>query len=427
MTSRVTHHQRMPSGDAAWLHMDRPTNLMVINALWLFDQTIDRGRLREVIERRLLAGYPRFRQRAVEGRLPIVGTAWEDDPGFDLDHHLHRRGLAAPADQNALQALVGDLMASPLDHAKPLWDMYLIDGPATGCALFIRMHHCIADGISLAGVMLSLTDSEPNGAAEPLDPPRPARAGLLTTLAAPAGGALALASTLAHEGVETLVHPRRLTMLGRNGAREASALVRLLSLPPDANSSLRGELGTSRRVAWTSPLDLEVIKHIAHDQEATVNDVLLAAVSGALRRHLLSRGEAAPSLRAIVPFNLRPPGRAIPRELGNHFGLVFLDLPVNIPSRRQRLRAVKQRDGCDQAVTRRAADLRGTAGYGSRAGRGRDSRHRSVLVEGHRGRDQRPRPARRGLPRRYACPGRAGVGADIRHRRHEREHPQLPG
>ena len=95
-------------------------------------------------------------------------------------------------------------------------------------------------------------------------------------------------------------------------------------------------------MAWTGPLDLEQIKQIAHSQQATVNDVLLAAVSGALRRYLLSLGEPAQRMRAIVPFNLRPLDRPIPRELGNRFGLVFLELPVDLSERRGRLRAVKR-------------------------------------------------------------------------------------
>ncbi len=345
MTSSTTHRQRMPSADAAWLHMDRPTNLMVINAVWLFDERLDVSRLREVIEQRLLRPYPRFRQRVVEGR--VGGAHWEDDPTFDIDHHLHRRGLPAPGDQAALQALVGDLMAAPLDHAKPLWDWYVVDGPGDGGALIIRMHHCIADGISLARVMLSLTDAAPESDEEWSEPDAADHHhGPLHAITAPAASVLSatrsVASTLAHEGLETIVHPRHLAELTETAAREVSALTRLVFLPPDADTSLRGALGTSRRVAWTSPLDLVQIKDIAHAQGATVNDVLLTAVSGALRRHLLSQGERAPSLRAIVPFNLRPPDLPIPRELGNRFGLVFLDLPVNLANRRARLRAVKR-------------------------------------------------------------------------------------
>ena len=350
MATSRTLRQRMPIADAAWLHMGRPTNLTVINAVWLFDEPLELSRLREVLQRRLVTPYPRFRQRVVEGRLPLAGAHWEDDPTFDIEHHLHRRGLAAPGDEAALQALIGDLMGAPLDQAKPLWDMYLIDGPGDGCALFMRVHHCVADGIALARVMLSLADSATDGEADE-QPPRVAGPdhGALGALIAPAtsivSASRAGATVLAHEGLHAVAHPRHLAELVRSVERETAALIRLVFLPADADTSLRGELGTSRRVAWTAPLELERIKTIARTQEATVNDVLLAAVSGALRRHLLSRGERAPRLRAIVPFNLRPADLPIPRELGNRFGLVFLDLPVDVSDRRRRLRAVK--DGMD--------------------------------------------------------------------------------
>ncbi|HEX7610670.1 MAG TPA: wax ester/triacylglycerol synthase domain-containing protein, partial [Solirubrobacteraceae bacterium] len=187
----------LSSADAAWLHMDRPSNLMVINTVLLFDKQLDWARLREVLRTRLVAPHRRFRQRVVEGRL-ARGPRWEDDPEFDVARHLHRRGLAAPGGEAALQALAGDLASAPLDRAKPLWETYLIDGPREGCAVIVRMHHCIADGISLANVMLSLTDSAPGPAPAPsAHRPAPSRSAVQSVLHAPvelagsAAGALA--------------------------------------------------------------------------------------------------------------------------------------------------------------------------------------------------------------------------------------------
>ena len=95
--------QRMSSADAAWLHMDRPTNLMVITgALW-FDEPPDWDEVREVIATRLVDRFPRFRQRVSESRVPLRGPSWEDDPDFDLDLHLHHTALPAPGDRAALQ------------------------------------------------------------------------------------------------------------------------------------------------------------------------------------------------------------------------------------------------------------------------------------------------------------------------------------
>ena len=122
---------RLSSADTAWLHMDRPTNLMVINSVMTFDQQVDWERLTEVIQHRMVDPYPRFRQRVVESRLPLQPPRWEDDPDFKLEHHIHHRALPAPGDRAALQELVGDLMAMPLDRSRPLWQDYFIDGYGT--------------------------------------------------------------------------------------------------------------------------------------------------------------------------------------------------------------------------------------------------------------------------------------------------------
>lgn len=151
--------QSMSSADAAWLHMDQPTNLMVITgALW-FDEPVDWSRAREVVRTRLVDRFPRFSQRVAEGRAPLSGPHWERDPHFDLDLHIHQVALPRPGDRGALQELVADLIATPLDRSKPLWHFHFVDGYESGSAIVVRMHHCIADGIALARVLLSLTDA----------------------------------------------------------------------------------------------------------------------------------------------------------------------------------------------------------------------------------------------------------------------------
>ena len=164
---------RLSNADTAWLHMDRPTNLMVINSVELFDEPPDWERVKQIIQSRLVDRYPRFRQRVVESRLPLRSPRWEDDPDFALEHHVHHFALPAPGDRAALQELVGDLMTMPLDRNRPLWHTYLIDGFGDGAAMINRMHHCIADGIALARVMLSLTDSDPDAGIDPPVPDRP--------------------------------------------------------------------------------------------------------------------------------------------------------------------------------------------------------------------------------------------------------------
>ena len=99
----------------------------------------------------------RGRQRAVDG-LPLTGPRWADDPDFDPDLHFHHVALPAPHDRRALEDFIGDRIATPFERARPLWEVYLIDDYGPGCALLVRIHHSIADGIALARVMLTLTD-----------------------------------------------------------------------------------------------------------------------------------------------------------------------------------------------------------------------------------------------------------------------------
>jgi WS/DGAT/MGAT family acyltransferase len=340
--------EHLSSADVAWLHMDRPTNLLVINSVLVFDERLDWERLTDVVRTRLVDAYPRFRQRVLDSLLVPGGPRWVEDPHFDLARHIHRRGLPAPAQESALRELIGDLASTPLDRNKPLWDMYLIDGPAQGSAVIVRMHHCIADGIALAQVLLSLTDAAP-GKARHGEPP--ANGGLAISsepaAASARGGAgvRALAGiplALVREGVEILTRPRRALELADVLVADARELVKLLLIPRDSSSLLELGDGAVRCVAWSEPLSLEQVKMIAHAQGATVNDVLLAALSGALRGYLSARGEEPHALRTLVPFNLRDHDRPVARELGNEFGLVFLELPVDRSSRRERLRELKR-------------------------------------------------------------------------------------
>ncbi len=337
----------MGSADAAWLHMDRPTNLMVINGVMWFDEPLDWDRVRAVIGERLVAPFPRFRQRVAEPRLGVGGPQWEDDPGFDLDVHLHRVALPAPGGPAELKAFVADRMVVPLDRSRALWEFHFVEGYGAGSAILARIHHCIADGMALARVLLSLTDEEADAG---LAPP-PAESGghggpldaLLRPAAAAAGFARGLAGAAWHEGSALIAHPERTVDLAAAARDDARALAKVLLARPDADTVLRGELGVAERVAWTSPLPLDDVKALAHRHRATVNDVLVAAMTGALRSYLDGRDSLVEEIRAVVPFNLRPLDEPLPRDLGNRFGLVTLPLPVGLGTPAARLEAVMAR------------------------------------------------------------------------------------
>ena len=339
----------MSSADAAWLHMDQPTNLMVITgALW-FDERVDWSRARDVVRARLVERFPRFCQRVIEARAPLSGPRWEDDPNFDLDLHLHQVALPRPGDQAALQDLVADLVSTPLDRSKPLWHFHFVDGYGHGSAIVARVHHCIADGMALARVLLSLTDEQRDaGIAPPDEAAAEARhRGPVGALLAPATAALATArdagDALVHEAIEVARHPSELVDLAATARDDAQALGKMLLTGADEPTPLKGELGVAQRVVWSAPLSLDEVKALGHRMSATVNDVLLSAMAGALRSYLRARGGLVDEVTAFVPFNLRPLDEPLSPALGNRFGLVFLRLPVGTGDRRRRLAEVHDR------------------------------------------------------------------------------------
>ncbi len=342
---------QMPHADAAWLHMDQPTNLMVITGVLWFREPPDWNVVREIVRARLVDRYPRFRRRVVEGRQPISGPHWEDDPHFDLDLHLRRIALPPPGDVEALRAMVADVSATPLDPARPLWLFHLIDGYGDGAAMVIRIHHCIADGIALARVLLSLTDPSPDASPAPRQASRDDEGGtgrgplgkLVAPVAGAAAGALGAAGAVAHESVEVIRHPEHMLDIAATARGGGGALSKMLLKADEPATPLKGDLGLAKAVAWTAPIPLEEVRMLGHETGTTVNDVVLTAMAGALGRYLNDRDSPVDELTAFIPFNLRPLDEPLPSELGNRFGLVFLDLPVGIADPRRRLRMLHER------------------------------------------------------------------------------------
>jgi diacylglycerol O-acyltransferase / wax synthase len=335
----------LPAADAAWLHMDRATNPMVVNAVIWFDQPLDLERTRELFLERMVERFPRFRQRVTE---PLRRPAFEDDPCFDIDQHIHRMALPAPGDRAALQELVSDLITPPLDRSRPLWHVYLIEGFGEGCAVLFRIHHCIADGIALARVMLSLTDEEADAGIDvPPAPDNGHAPGRLGSLVRPAAGALSatrkVAGAVAHEGMESLVHPDHLARLAGSAVQDAGTLARLLTAPGDPHTVFKGSLHGTRRVAWSTPFPLERVKAAGRRSHATLNDVLMAAVTGSVRSYLQERDDPPDEVHVMVPFNLRPLDEPVSSDLGNEFALVLLALPVGVEEPGARMRDVKMR------------------------------------------------------------------------------------
>ena len=312
--------------DTAWLRMERPTNPMMITGVLMFAEPMALDRLRRVIKQRFLA-YTRFRQRVVD---TPAGASWHADGKVDLDWHVQHAALPGRGGKRALQRFVSQLASSPLNHSRPLWQFHLVEHYEGGSALVARIHHSYADGIALVQVLLSLTDTT----RQPAKGSELARAWLNKDHAAVARrvGAvdkyLRLGSKVLDKGRDMVRDPTLAAVLAKEGGVIARELINLLVLPDDPPSLLRGNLGVSKRVAWAEPLDLEEVKAVGRACNCTVNDILMATAAGALRNYMIERREHVDgvTLRATVPVNLRPLEHAT--KLGNHFGLVFLDLPV---------------------------------------------------------------------------------------------------
>ncbi|QSQ20119.1 wax ester/triacylglycerol synthase family O-acyltransferase [Pyxidicoccus parkwayensis] len=338
-------HERMASVDALWFHMEEPANLMMITAVLWFEGRLDFEQLRTVVRERLVERYPRFRQRVVPGRLAV--PHWEDVGEVDLDAHLSRLPVPAPGDRAALETLVGQWMSTPLERSRPLWQFHVLEGADGGDVLLCRLHHCLADGIALARVLLTLTDTEgaAEGVASELREPRHASSGGLARWVRGARVMAGAARTVLRKGAELAAEPILAGDLVRQGARGAAAMGKLLVMPPDPHTPLRGKLGTEKRAAWSDPVPLERVKAVGRTLGGTVNDVLLTAVTGALRRYLEVRDVLLEDVHALVPVNLRPLDEPVPRELGNRFGVVFLRLPVHVAEPQRRLRELARRMG----------------------------------------------------------------------------------
>lgn len=337
--------------DAAWLSMDDPTNLMMITGVLTFKTPINHDHFLAVVKHRWLK-FDRFRQRIEKPRLPIGKPQWKTDEHFDVAAHIHRVALPEPGDQAALQRLVSDLASTPLDPSKALWQVHIAENYGEGAAMICRLHHSIADGLALVFVLLSLTDMTPDAPWPKEGEPKPdvdrdgnwfggTAVSLFKQGASAAGTAVNLSGRAAREGARMILEPTRALTRLQQGADASYAASRLVLLPPDPPTPFKGELGVIKRAAWSEPIPLRDVKTIKNMTNTTVNDVLVSAVSGAIRRYLLQKGLPAEDFRAIIPVNMRTEKEM--GTLGNKFGLVFLSLPVSIEDPMKRLAEVSRR------------------------------------------------------------------------------------
>ncbi len=304
--------------DAMWLQ-DSATNRMIIHGIYTLDR-IDLDTLRRLFVERVLGAegggrWPRFTLKVIEeaGR-----HYWEPDPEFAIERHiLTPPGAERVRTRDDLRRFLGEIVALPLPDDRPRWQFLMLPEMDDGATAFVvRVHHCMGDGIGLIPVLFSLEDSH----AEPA-PGDPARDPALK-VAKPPRSRLAMALKL------PFAFPA--VLLGK------------LIAPGDRSAVHGPELSGDKRFAWSGPIPLARIQAIKARHGVSINDVLLAAVTGAFRRYVGRGGAAGLSrLRASVPVNVRAAGE--PLRMENRFAAVPFALPAHLADARVRLHEVRRR------------------------------------------------------------------------------------
>lgn len=289
----------LSNADVAWMLMDRPTNRMIITGLMITGTPLARAELVRILDERLLkrARFANAPRRSSWRRAPPrVPTRAEE--------HVHAAALPPPGGEAELRAFIADRMQEPLPRDRPLWQVHVIEHYDGGTALVWRLHHALADGVALMRTLVEAADEPPS----------------LPSRRAPPGKPFAV----------------------RRAYKGARSLIKLLLLPMDRRTALKGRLSGTKSVAWSRPFPIPELRAAAIRAGATINDLLMSSVAAGLHRVLASNGARTPgSVRALVPVDLRA-GRA-DDSLGNRFGLVYLKLPVSKARPPQRLAKVKRR------------------------------------------------------------------------------------
>ena len=326
----------MSTLDAEFLHLEDGVGHMHIGAVCIFaDPPPSFDDISGMIAAKLHL-IPRYRQRVRTVPFELGRPVWVDDPHFALEYHLRHTALPAPGDDVAFCRLMGRIMSQPLDRDRPLWENWVVEGLEGGrWAVVCKIHHCMVDGIAGVDLLRVMLDLEPDtevGVPEPWEP-RPEPGGAAKVLDA-WGGLASNVITAALELPRAITHPMDTL---HSAAGTACGLARfagdLAATPP---LSIEGSIGPHRTWAHSSA-SLADVRTIRSAFGGTVNDVVLAAISGGYRELLLSRGEDADRahVRSMVPVSTRhDDGRGVP---DNRVSILLYDLPVHIADPVERL------------------------------------------------------------------------------------------
>ncbi|HYY45176.1 MAG TPA: wax ester/triacylglycerol synthase family O-acyltransferase [Actinomycetota bacterium] len=334
--------ERLSVLDELFLHLEGPNTHMHVGGLATFEGPAPAyDDVLEMVAARL-AVVPRFRQKLAFVPFGLGRPVWADDSHFNLEYHVRHTALPHPGTREQLRRLTARIMSQQLDRAKPLWEIWFAEGLEDGrFALISKTHHCLVDGVSGVDLMSVLLDPDPQPPKmEPVpwvpQPEPGADELLLDALVERATSPAELLRSLQ----SALIDPAKLPGRLADAIRAVGAFMgESLAAPA---SSLNRPIGPHRRFE-TVLADLADVKRVKNEFGGTVNDVVIAAVTGALRHLLITRGEEVDELelRAMVPVSVRSPGDAT--TLGNRIASMWAPLPVYEPDPLRRLTLVTER------------------------------------------------------------------------------------
>lgn len=330
----------LSSQDAAFLYIEDEFNHMHIAVIAVFEGPVPVGRAIEEMLEAKLDRVPRYRQRVRFVPFDLGQPVWSDDTHFDLDYHVRHTALPAPGSEEQLHTLVGRVMSQKLDLARPLWEVWVVEGLAEDrWALIAKTHHCLVDGVGGSDLMAVLLDASPDAELPIPKPWKPERPPGALSLAAGSilSGLKRPAESFRSFGQAARAPRRALHQLANFS--EGLASFRVFS-NRELESSLNGPIGPHRR--WHSAAcTLADIKKIRVAHGGTVNDVILAAVAHGFRSLLLSRGEPVEGrfVRSLIPVSVRRDQDD--DRYNNRIASVFVDLPMGISDPVERLAAVR--------------------------------------------------------------------------------------
>ncbi len=329
---------RMSAQDASFLHIESDSSPMHVGGVSIFEGPPPPFADVVAAVRSKLQFVPRYRQVVRFVPFTLARPVWVDDPHFNILYHLRRTALPDPGGDDELRALVGRVMSQNLDRAKPLWEMWVVEGLDEGrWALLSKVHHAMVDGVAGTDLMTVLLDAEretPPPPAQSWTPdPGPGQARLLVdAVLERATNPVAATESL----LGALRTPREFAGLLEDTAR---GMVGFAGMARPTGSSLNGALGPHRRWDWARGR-LSDVQLVRRSLGGTVNDVVLAAITHGFRELLEARGESVDrTLRTLVPVSVRRPGER--GTYNNRVSAMFAELPVGIADPVERLESIR--------------------------------------------------------------------------------------